>query len=133
MQHAHKSKLLNFCLLLSSLVGYLEWGKDNSAFLGEMEFHILSEIDGLTDGLTHPFVIIPMVGQLLLIVTLFQKTPSKVLTLTGLVCLSMIMVFIFFIGLMSMRLPIALSAVPFIVSGITVIYNIRKKRIADQL
>jgi hypothetical protein len=120
-------KLLNLCLLLSSLAGYLEWGNDNSAFLGEMEYHLLSEIDGLTDGLTHPFVIIPLLGQLLLIITLFQKTPSKALTLTGLICLSLIMVFIFIIGLMSMNIKIALSAVPFIVSGIAVVYHLKKK------
>jgi hypothetical protein len=120
-------KLLNICLLLSSLVGYLEWGKDNSAFLGEMEYHLLSEIDGLTDGLTHPFVIIPLLGQLLLIITLFQKTPSKAFTLTGLICLSLIMVFIFIIGLMSMNMKIALSAVPFIISGIAVVYRRKKK------
>jgi hypothetical protein len=129
MQQTHKRKLLNLCLLLSSLVGYLEWGTDNRSFLGAMEWHILTKTEGLTDGLTHPFVIIPLLGQLLLIITLFQKTPSKVLTIAGLVCLSLILMFIFFIGLTGMNIKIALSAVPFIISGIAVIYNFRKKQV----
>jgi hypothetical protein len=76
----------------------------------------------------HPFVLVPIVGQLLLLFTLFQKVPSKWVSMVGLLCLSLIMLMIFVIGIMGMNIRILLSAVPFIATGIGVIWYNRKAR-----
>ena len=122
-------KLLNFYLLLSSLIGYLEWGYGNHAFLFEVEYQLLFGTKGTQDSFTHPFVLVPLLGQLLILITLFQNKPSKPLTLGGMVCIGLIMVFIFAIGIMGLNIKIALSAVPFIAIAVAILLNFRKNRI----
>lgn len=121
-------KLLNACLLLTSLIGYLEWGKGMHAFLFEVEYQLLFVKTPDKQAFMHPFVLVPIVGQLLLLFTLFQKVPSRWVSMGGLLCLSLIMVLIFIIGIMGMNIRILLSAVPFIVTGIWVIWYNRKHR-----
>ena len=81
-----KSKILNLTLILTSLIGYLEWGQDMSMFLFQGELDVISKL--FTDPLSvlHPFTLLPLLGQILLLITLFQKNPSKVLTYVGIYC-----------------------------------------------
>ena len=126
-------KILNALLILTSLLGYLEWGKDQHMFLGQMEYDILFQHSPNTDTFLHPFVLVPLLGQLLLLITLFQKTPNRILTFTGLGCLGVLLVFIFIIGVMGGHIKTALSAVPFIIVAILAIRVNRKKPLAKRL
>lgn len=113
------NKLLNIGLLLSSLIGYLEWGTDQRAFLFQIECTVF--LSPSADRIGHPAVLLPLIGQALLLITLFQQRPSRMLSLAGLACLSLIVLFVFVIGLMSGKLLIAASTLPFIVCGIFVL------------
>lgn len=120
-----KGKLLNLGLILSSLIGYLEWGTDNSMFLFEAELDILVKL--FTDPLSvlHPFTLIPLIGQLVLAYTLFQKEPSKILTYIGMAGIALLLFLMFAIGLMSLNYKIILSTTPFIVVSILTIWHLR--------
>ncbi len=119
-------RILNILLLLASLIGYLEWGGGNHAFLGQAEYELLFKKAPESATFLHPFVLVPLCGQLLLLITVFQKETKRILTFIALACLSLIMVFLFVIGLMSGNVKVALSAVPFIVIGVLVVrYNRR--------
>lgn len=123
-----KSKILNGLLILTSLVGYLEWGAGNSSFLFQAEYEVLRKL--FTDPLSavHPFTLIPLLGQVLLLATMFQKKPSRWLTIIGIVCLSLLLLLMFLIGLISFNFKILLSTVPFMVTGIfAVIEALRRK------
>lgn len=121
-----KSKILNLFLIVTSLLGYLEWGKNTYTFLFQAEFEILIKIFKDTKSVLHPFTILPLIGQLILIITLFQKTPSKILTYIGIVSLSVLLLFMFLIGLMSMNYKIIFSTIPFIVTSILATIHSRK-------
>ena len=114
-------KALNIALILSSLIGYLEWGTDHSMFLFQMEYELLFQRSPTSNTFLHPFVLIPLLGQLLLLFTIFQKKPSRVLTYIGLSALSLLLVFMFFIGIMGMNVKILASTLPFIMTGVLVI------------
>lgn len=120
-----KSKLLNILLIVTSLLGYLEWGGGNQVFLFKAEFDIIRKL--LTDpaSANHPLIILPMLGQLLLLITLFQKNPLKLLVYSGIICLSLLLGFMFFIGIIGSNYKIACSIIPFI---ITVIFAVRHYR-----
>src|SRR5690606_119379 len=92
-----RTKVLNACLILTSLVGYLEWGGDKSTFLFQAEAEVISQLFSDPLSAIHPLTLIPLVGQLMLFVTLFQKRPGRKLTFIGLACLSMLLLFMFFI------------------------------------
>lgn len=114
-------------LLLSSLIGYLEWAGGNNGFLFELEAVVLQKLWSDPLAAIHPFTILPLLGQVLLLVTLFQKKPSKALFITGLVCLSTIMVLLFVIGLLAMNWKIIVCSLPFLVTAVVAVMYLRKK------
>lgn len=78
-----KSRLLNLGLLLSSLVGYLEWGTDQKMFLIQGEFYVISKLFTDPTSVLYPLTLLPLAGQLILLYTLIQKQPNKIVTLIG--------------------------------------------------
>lgn len=123
-----KHKLLNLGLVLTSLVGFLEWGEGNSTFLFEAEIDILLKLFTDPSSALHPFVVLPLFGQLLLILTLFQKQPGRTLTYLGIASIALLLVFMFAIGVMTMNLKIMFSTLPFIVTAILTIKYLRDQK-----
>ncbi len=70
-------KLLNILLILTSLIGYLEWGKGNTAFLGYVEYELIFKGNRSTDSFLHPFVIVPLLGQVLLLFLSTYRKPKS--------------------------------------------------------
>lgn len=122
-----KSKILNLSLILTSLIGYLEWGGNNKSFLFQTEIEIVSQLIKDPVSAIHPFTILPLIGQILLIFTLFQKNPGKLPTFLGMGGIGVLLLFMFLIGLISGNIKILGSTVPFLVTGILVIMHHRKK------
>ncbi len=121
-----KAKILNIFLILFSLIGYLEWGEDNSQFLYEVEAEVLVKMFRNPASILHPFVLLPFIGQLILIYTLFQKIPGKILTYLGLGGIGILFLLMSFIGIISSNYKILLSTLPFMITGVLVIINNRK-------
>jgi hypothetical protein len=116
-------KLLNLGLILTSLAGYLEWGTDQRQFLWQMELEVLSRVVSAPASVIHPFTVIPLAGQALLLLTLFQRRPSRRLSLIGLSCLALLFAFMLFIGVIGANHRIALSAVPFLALAVAAAWH----------
>ena len=123
-------KILNVLLIITSLFGYLEWGKENSSFLFQAEGEILLKLFTDPVSAAHPFTLIPLFGQIILLITLFQKKPGKLLTLLGIAAIGILLVFMFAIGLMSLNVKILLSTLPFLIISVITILNFRKQKTA---
>lgn len=121
-------KVLNFLLLLSSFTGYLEWGKGNHQFLFQTEGEVMSKLFTNPMSVLHPFILIPMAGQLLLLFALFQQQPGKRITYAAMACLALLMLLILFIGLLETNLKMIASVTPFFILCIFVIRNFRKEK-----
>lgn len=126
MRNHLKSKIINSLLIITSLLGYLEWGTDNRSFLFEAEYEILLKILKDPVSVFHPFTLLPMIGQLLLLVTLFQKKSNKLLTYIGMSGLAILLIFMFFIGILGLNFKIILSVIPFIAVMIIAVRHYRK-------
>lgn len=111
------AKLLNLLLVLASLIGYLEWGKENSSFLFQVEAVLISTLFTDPTSVIHPFTLLPLAGQALLIFTLFQNKPSKTLTFVGMAGIGILLVFMFVIGIVSLNYTVFLSTIPFLAIG----------------
>lgn len=121
-------KIINSCLFLSSFIGYLEWGKGQHSFIFQVERDLLLKSSNSSDAFLHPFVLIPLSGQLIILYTIFQQKPNRILSLIGLACMSVIMLLLFFIGVTSQNMRILGSTIPFIMSGIFVLrYNWKRE------
>jgi hypothetical protein len=124
-----KTKILNFLLIITSLCGYLEWSGNNHIFLFKAEADIISKLFTNPISVVHPFTILPIVGQLLLLITLFQKYPSKILTFISIGGLGLLLGFICIIGLISLKFKIIISTIPFIIVSVLTIINYRKAKL----
>ncbi len=120
-----KPKLLNILLILSSLIGYLEWGTDSSSFIYEVEYQVITGLFTDFSDVSHPFTILPLIGQILIIITLFQKSPSKVLTYIGIVLLGILFGLMLFIGIINANFKILASVLPFFVITFLIIRHFR--------
>lgn len=113
-----KIKFLHILLIISSLIGYLEWGTGNKSFLFEGEYEVLKNFFTNPRKAIHPFTVTPLLGQILLLITLFQKQPNKMLTYIGIGCIGLLLGFMFFIGITNVNFKILISTLPFLVIAI---------------
>lgn len=123
------SKILHLLLIITSLIGYLAWGGDNQAFLFEVEWEFFQKVAEAPLSVIHPFTVLPLVGQLLLLVTLFQRTPSKTLAYLAIGGMGLLLGFMFVIGILGGNYLILSSTIPFVV---TAIVTIRHHRLAEK-
>ncbi len=122
-----KNKILSLLLIITSLFGFLQWGGGNSLFLFQAEAQLLSKLIVDPVSVVHPFTLLPLAGQILLLITLFQQKPNKIVTFVGMAGLSILLVFMFIIGLMSINLKIVFSTLPFLLTAIITLRYYRKE------
>ena len=127
-----KLKLLNLGLIITSLFGYLEWGQEQAKFLFEIEWEILRELWRDPISVLHPLTILPMVGQLLLIISLLKRNTSKALIYIGMTCIGILILLICFIGIINGNYKILLSSLPFLICAMaTVVYLRKRENLSD--
>ncbi|MBK9962035.1 MAG: hypothetical protein IPP06_12135 [Saprospiraceae bacterium] len=126
-----KSKILNLLLIVTSLFGYLEWGGNNSILLFQAEADIISKLFTDPTSVIHPFILLPLVGQILLLVSVFQNKPSHLLTYIGMACLALLLGFMFVIGILGLNYKIIFSTLPFLVVAGTAIFHYRKIKMQE--
>jgi hypothetical protein len=113
-----KGRIINLLLVLSSLFGYLEWGTNSHAFLFQAEVEVLYKLVGQTASVIHPFILLPIAGQIILLMTLFWPKNQRFLTYLGIAGIGVLLGFMFIIGCLSLNYKIVLSTVPFLVLAV---------------
>lgn len=111
-------RFINICLFITSMFGYLEWGKDQHSFIFQTEAEIFSKLFSSPQSLLHPFILIPLFGQLLLLFTIISKKQSKAITITAIISISLLMLLLLFIGLLDLKYKILFSTFPFLITAI---------------
>lgn len=119
-------KILIILLIVTSLIGYLEWGGNQHVFLFRAEADIISKMWAKPSEVIHPFTVLPLFGQLLLLFSLFQKKPSRALIWIGMLGIGLLLGFMFVIGAISMNYKIILSTIPYLVASFFMIKQLRR-------
>ena len=107
----------------------MEWGNKNSSFLYESELEVLKKLFTEPKAVAHPLIFIPLLGQVLLLVTLFQSVPGRYLTYAGILCLGCLLGLMAIIGLIDLNFRILLSTLPFLICSVLVIKEFRRKKV----
>ena len=107
-------KILGIFLILFSGMGYLEWGNEQSTFLFQAEFDIITKLFTNPISVLHPFTILPIIGQLLILISIFKNPFNKRYLYLGIGSLSILLGFMFIIGCISMNPKILFSTLPFL-------------------
>ncbi len=121
-------KILNLLLLLSSFFGYLEWGKGQHRYIFELEYELFFTLPHKLTNLSHPLILLPLLGQVLLFYTLLQKTPGKKITYIGMICIGILMLLLLFIGIMEKNGQIMAGAAPFILISVIILFYHRSEK-----
>ena len=108
-----KIKVITTLIILSSLFVYLEWGKDNHSFLFQAEYEVLYKLISDPVAALHPLTLIPLLGQILLLISVFKHEPGKWMIITGVISLGILLGFILVIGSMVPNVKMILSTIPF--------------------
>lgn len=124
----YMKRLANIGILVSSLFGYMEWGKDQHSFLFEIEYELLFGQKNLLETITHPIVLASLSGQLLVFYCAITTNSSKKLNLLGLFLLGGLLLFILLAGILSANLKMIGSTLPFLIFAILLIVAIKKER-----
>ena len=99
-------------------------------FLFRGEAEIVAKLFKDPMSVVHPFILLPLIGQILLVFTLFQRKPGKVLTFLGFGCLSLLLLFMFVIGILGLNFKTIVSTIPFLITGFLVIRYYRNQKIS---
>jgi hypothetical protein len=110
-----------FFLLISSLFGYLEWGKNQHSFLIEAELSLIQNFWIDPASILNPFAILPLLGQLGLLVAFLLKSPPRWLVVASTSSMLLLLGFMFLIGLFTVNQKIVLSTLPFVGMAVLVL------------
>lgn len=122
-------KLAIFCLFISFFFCYLEWGKEESAFVYEIAYQVLFRTGDKVNTFSHPLVLLPFLGQLTVLVALFLKPPKKWMVITGVALMGTLVLMVLTAGALSQNWKIVLSTVPFTGSAVWSIWSFKKKAV----
>jgi len=109
-------RLALFSVLVSFLFCYMEWGRDQSSFVYEVVYLILFKQGDPQNSFTHPLILLPFIGELILLFLVFQKEPGKRWAFIGMALPGVLVLFLLFIGIMSQNVKIIASTLPFLLS-----------------
>lgn len=122
-----KRKILILGAILSSLFGYLEWGGNNHSFLFQAEADVLRKLVTSPKEVLHPLVLIPFMGQVILVYNLFRQSPNRASLFIGLGAILLLFLFIVLVGILAKNVLIVLSTLPFFACCGLLIRLLRKK------
>src|SRR5436190_6970022 len=110
-------RIIAAALLLSSFFCYMEWGS-KSSFLLEVEYSIFKNVNVTSEPLAHPIIFIPLIGQLLLLVSIVRKRPGSSMIFLGAGMISILIMMILLSGLVGMNWKVTVSTLPFVAISI---------------
>lgn len=116
-------RYINVALSLTVLFCYFEWPDDSSAFLFKMEYTVFLK-GNKDESFTHPFILFPLIGQLLILISIFK--PNRKLTLAGVIMLSLLVLMILVAGIATSNPKIILSTIPFLAISVYFIFKYKK-------
>jgi hypothetical protein len=115
-------------LFLSFLFLRLAWAK-HSMFMFQIEYDVFSKAGKYPASVLHPFIVLPFIGQLLMLAAVFNKRfPIKYILLANLL-LGLMVLMVLLIGILAPDFTMIISTIPFLFFTVLLIrsYRIRHK------
>lgn len=96
-------------------MGYLHWG-DQSAFVWEVESDLLLKLADEPSPLLHPFIVFPLLGQIILAMALFRKIPLW-LELSAIGGIALLYLMLLLVGLLAQDVGIIGFSLPYLITA----------------
>lgn len=124
MLASRRLRFFAIALLVTSGIPWLEWGARGD-FLFGIEFGLLTGEAG-KGTFSHPAVLLPMIGQLLILTAIFL--PRRGLLFVGVAPLFLLISLVFLPGLLAGNMRMVLSSAPFLVLSVLALSKTRKEK-----
>jgi hypothetical protein len=121
-------RILIVLLLLSFQCCYLRWAGGHAAFIFQMEYELLFSNKVSASSFLHPAILLPLSGQVLLLISLFQHPPRRWFVIAGIALTVLLVLLILLAGLLSKDMVMILCCLPFIVLSIVYMWLFSRKR-----
>jgi lipopolysaccharide export LptBFGC system permease protein LptF len=115
------------CTFASFFICYVEWGGQQPAFVYEAVYTIFSQPTSEESNFSHPLILLPFVGLLILLALLFQKNPRRSGAIAGLALPGLLVFFIRLSGVLGRNYKTVLSTMPFIISAAWLLRSLQSK------
>jgi len=116
---------INLGLIISFSVCYMEWGYDQASTVLETEYYVLFQKEFSRDTLTHPVILLGLLGQILILISAFRF--NKMVNIAGGVMLGLIVLLVLMAGILGRKLLMVASVIPFVFLCTALIVQIRKQ------
>lgn len=100
-------RILLLVCFVSFLFCYLGWGEGQGGYFWELEYEIIAK--GLRKDLLHPALLLPFVGQMLILIAIVAPGVPKWICLIGLALCGLLVLFLLFIEIIG-RQPAGIGA-----------------------
>lgn len=94
-------KLLNLGLILTFMLGYMEWGQGQSAFVGQIQYEVFFGRPNWKENLAHPVLLAGFTGQLCLLYAMLAPRPRPWVNHLGVALLSLVMLLLFAVAVLA--------------------------------
>lgn len=105
-------RIINIGLLLSFSICYLEW-PGHAEFIFQLQYTVFTTSD-VVGVFTHPLIIAPLIGEILILISLLKPKADKRFTLIGMLLLGIIVLLFLLIGLMGLNWRMIISTLPYL-------------------
>jgi len=107
----------------SFFLGYMQWGKGNSAFVYEAAKELFTKQSGTLQSFTHPLIFTALAGLCILLWTAAGGKTHRYLLLAGILLPGCLIAFILLAGLLSLNGKMLLSVLPY---TLLALYHLRR-------
>jgi hypothetical protein len=121
-------RLLKIALFVTFLICYLDFGHDGSGFVGQIEYLIIKNLNVDISSLQNPLFILAFIGQILILISVFNSNHSNGLIFLGIKLLGVIVLLILIFGIFLLSIKMIVSTIPFICVVILYILKAKSKR-----
>lgn len=117
-------KRIGLLVAIFSFLGcYLEWGQGQRAFIYQVAIDLFRKGFNNSDSLSHPLVLLPFAGLLVLLYCLFARRFSKRLFLIGAGMVGLLVFFVLLSGALSANLKMLIAPALFFGAVVWVLWS----------
>ena len=121
-----KLRLLLLLTLFTSTWAHLSWGENQHQFLWQTEWELLQKLFRDPVSVIHPLTLLPLFGQLLLLLSLLKNKPNSFIIYLGIACLGLLYGLLLLIAFLTLNPLSIMTVFPFWIGAIFLFRETRK-------
>jgi hypothetical protein len=122
----NRRRIFALLTLVSTLFGFMEWGGGNSTFVFSAEREVLRKIFENPISVFHPLIILPFVGQMILVISVIIPGINRWISISGIICAGLLFIMILLTGLFTLNVEVILSVMPFFIFSFMYLRSLNK-------